>query len=91
MTSAKFLGFWTPSPPFVTHSRNLSVVFVTYWVTPLPPRCGRHISIAPNMEEEGPLRSGVAADSAERGRPSRRVINFEAGDRRGDKQVEAGI
>ena len=42
-------------------------------------------------EEEGPLRSGVAADSAERGRPSRRVINFEAGDGRGDKQVEAGI
>ena len=34
--SAKFLGFWTPSP-FVTHSRNLSVVFVTYWATPPPP------------------------------------------------------
>ena len=26
-----------PLPPFVTHSRNLSVVFVTYWVTPPPP------------------------------------------------------
>ena len=47
MTSAKFSGFWTPSPPFVTHSRNLSVVFVTYWETPLPPQCGRHLSIAP--------------------------------------------
>ena len=36
-----------PLPLFVMHSRNLSVVFVTYWVTPLPPQCGRHISIAP--------------------------------------------
>ena len=28
MTSAKFLGFWTPSLPFVCISRNLSVLFV---------------------------------------------------------------
>ena len=33
----KIFGILDPLPPFVTHSRNLSVVFVTYWVTPLPP------------------------------------------------------
>ena len=26
-------------------------MFVTYWVTPLPPQCGRHISIAPRTAE----------------------------------------
>ena len=33
----KIFGILDPLPPFVTHSRNLSVVFVTYWVTPPPP------------------------------------------------------
>ena len=34
----KIFGILYPLPPFVTHSRNLSVQFVTLWVTPLPPR-----------------------------------------------------
>ena len=33
----KIFGILDPSPPFVAHSRNLSVVFVTYWETPLLP------------------------------------------------------
>ena len=37
MMSRNFLAFLDPLPPFVTHSRNLSVAFVTYWVTPLSP------------------------------------------------------
>ena len=32
-----FFGILDPLPPFVTHSRNLSLVFVTYWLIPLPP------------------------------------------------------
>ena len=37
----KILGILDPLPPFVTHSCNLSLVFVTYWIPPLPPQCGR--------------------------------------------------
>ena len=33
MTSSKFLGVLVP---FITHSRNLSVLFVTHWVAPSP-------------------------------------------------------
>ena len=34
MTSRKILGFLYPLLPLVRHSRNLSVLFVTPWVTP---------------------------------------------------------
>ena len=33
----QIFGVFGLPPPFVTHSRNLSVLFVTLWVTPPPP------------------------------------------------------
>ena len=35
MTS-RFFHIFGPPPPFVTQSHNISVLFVTHWVTPLP-------------------------------------------------------
>ena len=48
-------NFRDPIPPLSRIHANLSVVFVTYWVTPSPPQYGRHISIAPlcNLSEAG--------------------------------------
>ena len=33
----KIFGILHPLPPFVTHSRNLSALFFTFWVNPPPP------------------------------------------------------
>ena len=38
MTSRKLMVFLDPPPLIVTHSRNLSVLFVTLWVTHPPER-----------------------------------------------------
>ena len=45
MTSCNFSHFW-PLPPFVTHSRNLSVLFVTHLVTP---SAWRHLWMVPYL------------------------------------------
>ena len=34
----QIFGVFGPASSFVKHSRNLSVLFVMLWVTPLPPR-----------------------------------------------------
>ena len=34
----QIFGDFGPPHPFVTHSRNLTVLFFTCWVNPLPPR-----------------------------------------------------
>ena len=55
MTSTQFSGFWTPSPLVYILARSIRLnpcnlpYYVCISLTPLPPQCRRHLSMAPKQ------------------------------------------